>query len=177
MEDNSYLKKKLSSTLPYSVNSLYFLYKYDPSTSTTTFAFPSVVTCRILQNEGRSVHDSCIDVHEYRRLIASTTGLFATYLAIKAAFLKYAGTITPLHINHHFSAGIVCFSRGSCRFAPGISAGVRTMLGMLEVAIITSAIMIVLDSVSRKSLEIFLLFKVAVCSVHVKICEILLNVI
>ena len=128
-----------------SVNSLYFMYKYDPSTSTNTFAFPSAVSCRILQEEEHSVHDSCTDIHEYRRFIASTRGLFATYLAIKDAFLKDAGTITPQQVNHYFSAGTLCFSRGSCRYAHEISAGIRTTSGMLEVAIITYAIVIVLD--------------------------------
>ena len=52
-----------------------------------------------------------------------------TYFDIKADFFEDEGTAQFLQVNHHFRAGTVCFSKGSCNSAPGMSAGKSSTSG------------------------------------------------
>ena len=97
---------------PASVSVLYFLYRYEPSTS--TILAPSCWVCFTLDQGKVSVQLTIIK--RFREVI---------YLLISSCFFQEVRALIPLQSNHQHKAEIVCPSYGSERFAPGISSGER----------------------------------------------------
>ena len=92
---------------------------------------------------------------------------------MSAPFLDEEGRTMPLHSNQNFRAGILYFSKGTSRSAPGISDGVSTTLAaeleLEAIAIYNSIVLVLQRSWSLHSDILTLLVLVLACDSKITI--------